>query len=68
MYPMLGSIEAVWERDRDTVQVIYGGQCSQETGSEQDWLHNFLGPEQNEDGGSPFSNEQRKIVVKDTNI
>lgn len=36
MYPMSGSIEAVWERDRDTVKVIYGGQCSQETGSEQD--------------------------------
>lgn len=55
------------ERDRGTVQVIYGGQCSQEMGSEQDWLHNFLGLEQNENGG-PIFKRTGKSVVKDTNI
>lgn len=38
---MSGFLIAEWEKDRDTVQVIYGGQCSQEMESKQDWLHDF---------------------------
>lgn len=47
MYLMLGFLIAGWEKDRDPVQVVYGGQCSQEMGSEQDWLYHFLGPDTN---------------------
>lgn len=52
------------ERDSGTVQVIYGGQCSQEMGSEKDWLHNFLGLEQNENGGPHFQKKREKVLLK----